>query len=46
VGDIWGAFMLLCAGGDFAALWAMRAVPGHARVLDHSERVGCRVVAD
>jgi hypothetical protein len=43
---IWGAFMLLCAGGDFAALWAMRAVPGRARVLDHSERVGCRVVAD
>lgn len=43
---VWGAFMLLCAGGDFAALWAMRAVPGRARVLDHSERVGCRVVAD
>ena len=24
----------------------LRAVPGRARVLDHSERVGCRVVAD
>lgn len=43
---IWGTFMLLAAGGDFAALWAMRAVPGRARVLDHTERVGCRVVAD
>lgn len=41
---MWGAFMLLCAGGDFAALWAMRAVPAGARVLDHPERVGCRVV--
>ncbi|HEX2202674.1 MAG TPA: DUF3267 domain-containing protein [Longimicrobium sp.] len=41
----WGAFMLVSAGGDFAALWAMRAVPNTARVLDHPERVGCRVVA-
>lgn len=41
---IGGAFMLLCAGGDFAALWAMRAVPSGARVLDHTDRVGCRVV--
>ncbi|HYJ80286.1 MAG TPA: DUF3267 domain-containing protein [Longimicrobiaceae bacterium] len=41
---LWGALMLFCAGGDFAALWAMRAVPGDARVLDHPERVGCRVV--
>ncbi|HEU0051738.1 MAG TPA: metalloprotease family protein, partial [Longimicrobium sp.] len=42
---IWGAFMVLTAGGDFAALWAMRSVRGHERVLDHPERVGCRVVA-
>jgi hypothetical protein len=41
---IWGAFMLLCAGGDFAALCAMRGVPAAARVLDHPERVGCQVV--
>ena len=40
----WGAFMLLTAGGDFVALWAMRSVPSTARVLDHPERVGCRVV--
>lgn len=43
---LWGAFMLLCAGGDFAALWAMRRVPSRARVLDHPERVGCRVVEE
>lgn len=41
---LWGALMLFTAGGDFAALWAMRAVPGSARVLDHVDRVGCRVV--
>ena len=34
------------AGIDFAALWAMRRVSGDARVLDHPERVGCRVVGD
>jgi putative zincin peptidase len=43
---LWGAFMLLCAGGDFAVLWAMRRVPARARVLDHPERVGCRVVEE
>ena len=42
---LWGAFMLLAAGGDFAVVWAMRGVPNAARVLDHPERVGCRVVA-
>ena len=42
---LWGAFMVLTAGGDFAALWAMRGVRGDERVLDHPERVGCRVVA-
>lgn len=42
---LWGAFMLLTAGGDFAVVWAMRGVPNAARVLDHPERVGCRVVA-
>lgn len=43
---LWGAFMLLCAGGDFAVLWAMRRVPSRARVLDHPERVGCRVLGE
>jgi putative zincin peptidase len=42
---LWGAFMLVSGAGDFAALWAMRRVPNTARVLDHPERVGCRVVS-
>jgi hypothetical protein len=41
---LWGAFMVLTAGGDFAVLWAMRSVRPDERVLDHPERVGCRVV--
>ncbi len=42
--SVWGAFMLFAAGGDFAAVWAMRSVPPGARVLDHPGRVGCKVV--
>lgn len=41
---IWGAFMLAVAGGDFLVLWAIRSVPANALVLDHPERVGCRVL--
>ncbi len=40
-----GWFFLGAAGGDVAALWAMRSVPGGALVLDHPERVGCHVLA-
>lgn len=40
----WGYLMVVMAAGDLAALWAMRRVPGRARVLDHPSRVGCRVV--
>lgn len=41
---LWGWLMLALAGGDFAAVWAMRAVPGGAMVVDHERLVGCRVV--
>jgi len=40
----WGWIMLALAGGDVAAVWAMRAVPGGALVVDDADRVGCRVV--
>lgn len=39
-----GWLMLALAGGDFAAVWAMRSVPGTALVVDHERLVGCRVV--
>ena len=42
---VWGAFMLHAATGDLIVLWTIRSVPGRARVLDHPERVGCRVLA-
>lgn len=41
---VWGAFMLHAATGDLIVLWTIRSVPGRARVLDHPERVGCRVL--
>jgi hypothetical protein len=41
---VWGALMLVFAGGDLAAVWAIRGVPGRARVLDHPSRVGCLVL--
>lgn len=41
---LWSWLMLALAGGDLAAVWAIRAVPGHALVLDHPQRVGCRLL--
>jgi putative zincin peptidase len=41
---LWGWLMLALAGGDVAAVWAMRNVPGDAMVVDDAARVGCRVV--
>lgn len=38
-----GWLMLALAGGDLAALWAMRAVPRSALVFDHPTLVGCRL---
>jgi hypothetical protein len=40
---LWGWVMLALAGGDLAAVWAMRAVPRGVLVLDHPSRVGCRL---
>jgi hypothetical protein len=39
-----GTLQLTAAAGDLVALWAFREVAGSARVLDHPERVGCRVL--
>jgi hypothetical protein len=41
---VWAYLMLVVSAGDFAALWAMRAVDADALVLDHPTRVGCSVV--
>jgi hypothetical protein len=41
---LWGWVMLGLAGGDLAAVWAIRRVPGGSRVLDHPSRVGCQIV--
>jgi hypothetical protein len=41
---LWSWAMLAVAGGDVAAVWAIRRVPPTAPVLDHPARVGCRVL--
>jgi hypothetical protein len=43
---LWGAFMLVTAGGDLAVLLALRGVPGRARVVDHPTRAGGLVLRD
>jgi hypothetical protein len=43
---LWGWVMLGLAGGDLAAVWAIRRVPSRSLVLDHPSRVGCRVVEE
>jgi hypothetical protein len=40
---LYGWAMLAVAGGDLAAVWAIRDVPGGVLVLDHPQRVGCRI---
>ncbi len=42
---VWSIWMGVVAGGDVAALWAMRGVPAEALVFAHPTRVGCQVVA-
>lgn len=42
---LWGAFMFMAAGGDWAVLWAVRRVPGATPVRDHPSRAGCEVLA-
>jgi hypothetical protein len=41
---LWSWAMVAVAGGDVAAVWAIRQVPARAAVLDHPSRVGCRVL--
>lgn len=41
---VYGATMLAAAGGDVAALWAMRRVGADAVVVDDPKRVGARVI--
>jgi hypothetical protein len=40
---LYGWAMLAVAGGDLAAVWAIREVPRGTLVLDHPSRVGCQV---
>lgn len=41
---LWSWAMLAVAGGDVAAVWAIRRVPATALVQDHPARVGCRIL--
>ncbi len=41
-----GTFFLLGALGDAMILWAIRRVPGQARVLDHPTLPGCLVLRE
>ena len=41
---LWSWAMLAVAGGDVAAVWAIRRVPPTALVQDHPARVGCRIL--
>lgn len=43
---VFAFFMLAFAGGDMLILWLLRDTPPHWYVIDHPERVGCRLVAD
>ena len=40
---LWSWTMLAVAGGDVAAVWAIRGVPPDVLVLDHPSRVGCTI---
>lgn len=40
---IWALWMLVAAGGELAALWAMRGLPGDTPVRAHPSRPGCEV---
>ena len=42
---IFGAIMVMAAGGDLAVLLAIRDVPPTAIVRDHPTKVGCEVVS-
>ncbi len=41
---VYGTLMTTAALGDMIMLWLMRAVPGHVRVQDHPNAVGCQVL--
>ncbi len=43
---LWGILMTSAAGGDLAALLAIRQVPGLAWVRDHPSQVGCQVLKE
>lgn len=40
------ALLISGAVGDLLVLWAIRAVPAHARVIDHPSNAGCYVLPD
>ena len=43
---LYGAVMLVTAGGDLAVFLAVRSVPSGARVIDHPTAPGCHVLQD
>lgn len=45
-GVVGATVMTIAAAGDIMVLWIVRGLPGNARVMDHPERVGCRIIED
>lgn len=43
---VWGALMILTAGGDAIILWIVRDLDGGTLVLDHPSRAGCQIVEE
>ena len=43
---LWGAIMLVGAGGDIAIVWKIRSLPANARVIDHPVKLGCIVLIE
>lgn len=43
---VWSVWMLVAAGGDFAALWAMRGLSDFTAVRAHPSRAGCLIYDD
>ena len=41
-----GAVLLGAAAGDWMVAWALRSLPGDARVLDHPRDIGAQVIGD
>lgn len=44
--SLYGAIMLIAAGGDLMILWLIRSIPSTALIIDHPTRVGCWAIIE